>query len=309
MAHVHPLAHAHNRSHDLQGANLGKAFGLGVALNLAYVAIEAGYGLYAGSLALVSDAGHNLSDVFGLLLAWGGHALARVPPSPRRTYGWRGTTILAALFNALLLLAATGAIAWEAVRRFRAPPELAGLPIIAVAAVGVVVNLATALLFVRHREHDLNVRGAFLHMAADAAVSLGVVLAGLGIAWFGWTWLDPLASLAIAAVIFASTWDLLKESLNLALQAVPAGIDPAAIERYLAAADGVAEVHDLHVWAMSTTEVALTAHLIRPQVADDDALLHRLQHDLQDKFGVGHVTIQIERGTGPACAQSPVESL
>jgi cobalt-zinc-cadmium efflux system protein len=299
----------HDHSHSDGATNYGKAFAIGVALNLAYVAVEAGYGLFSGSLALLSDAGHNLSDVFGLLAAWGGHALARVPPSPRRTYGWRGSTILAALFNALILLAATGAIAWEAIERFSTPRPVMGLTIVIVAAIGIVVNGATALLFFRGRDTDLNVRGAYLHMAADAAVSLGVVLAGLGIALLGWTWLDPVTSLAIAGVIFASTWGLLKESVNLALHAVPANIDPSAIEGYLAAIPGVNEVHDLHVWAMSTSETALTVHLVRPMVADEDALLHRLQHELHDKFGVDHVTIQIERGGGSPCDQAPADCL
>ncbi len=303
------MAHDHAHHHSHGAANYGKAFAIGVALNLAYVVLEAGYGVAADSLALVSDAGHNLSDVIGLLLAWGGHALSRVPPSPRRTYGWRGSTILAALFNALLLLAATGAIAWEAVRRFRSPPELVGMPIVVVAAMGVVVNTVTALLFLRGRKSDLNIRGAFLHMAADAAVSFGVVLAGLGIVFFGWERLDPMASLIIAVVIFISTWDLLKESVNLALHAVPASIDPAASASYFAGVAGVAEVHDLHVWAMSTTEIALTVHLVRPAIADDDVLLRRMKRDLHDRFGVDHVTIQIERGAKPPCDQSPADRL
>lgn len=297
-------------SHHHGEMNYGRAFALGIALNAVYIVVEAGYGFWTGSLALLSDAGHNLSDVFGLLLAWGGHALAQVQPSRRRTYGWRGSTILAALFNALILLAAIGGIVWEAIGRIDEPAELAGMTIVVVAAVGVVINTATALLFLRGRRHDLNLRGAFLHMAADAGVSVGVVIAGLGIRFLGWNWIDPVASLAIAVVILVSTWDLLKESVNLAMQAVPAEIDPAAVENYLADLPGVVEVHDLHIWAMSTTESALTAHLVKPEVADDDALLQQAQHELHERFGIEHVTIQIERSRETArCAQSDPRSV
>jgi len=287
-------------------SDYGRAFALGVALNVIYVALEAGFGFWTGSLALLSDAGHNLSDVFGLLLAWAGHTLARVAPSERRTYGWRGSTILAALLNASILMVAIGGIAWEAARRFVHPvAELPGMTIVAVAAVGVLVNTATAALFIRGRKHDLNLRGAFLHMAADAAVSAGVVVAGLGVYYLGFAWIDPVTSLVIAAVIFVGTWGLLIESMNLAIQAVPEHIDPVEVGAYVAELEGVEEVHDLHIWALSTTEVSLTAHLVKPQLADEDEFLCRLKEGLHERFGIGHVTVQIERGSGPTCAQAP----
>ena len=292
--------------HDHGPASYNRAFAVGVVLNVIYVVIEAGYGFWSGSLALLSDAGHNLSDVLGLLLAWGGHALARLGPSPRRTYGWRSSTILAALFNALILLAAIGGIGWEAVRRFFEPAELGGTTIIAVAAVGVVINTATALLFLRGRAHDLNIRGAFLHMAADAGISLGVVIAGIGIYVTGWTWIDPATSLLIVLVIFIGTWGLFKDSVNLAMDAVPKGIDPGEVGDYLSGLRGVVAVHDLHIWAMSTTEAALTVHLVKPSVEDDDQLLKDAQCELHDRFGIEHVTIQVERSADPLhCRQAP----
>jgi cobalt-zinc-cadmium efflux system protein len=294
---------AMSHSHLHAPSSYGRAFGIGIALNLAYVGVEAGFGFWDNSLALLSDAGHNLSDIIGLLLAWGGFALARIPPSPNRTYGWRGSTILAALFNALLLLAAVGGIVWEAIRRLFTTGEIPGTSMIAVAALGVVINTATALLFLRGRHHDLNIRGAFLHMAADAGVSLSVVLAGIAIRMTGWHWLDPAASLLIAAVIFMSTWGLLKESLNLAMHAVPEEIDLDAVHNYLAAIPGITQVSDLHIWAMSTTETALTAHLVKPSEQNEDTLLCQLQTELHDRFGIEHATIQIVRSpTTVACA-------
>jgi len=301
------MAHHH---HHHAPTDFGRAFAIGVALNVLYVVIEGGYGFYYGSLALISDAGHTLSDVLGLLLAWAGHTLARFPPTEQRTYGWRGTTILAALFNALLLLAAVGAILWESTQRFFEPAEVPGMPIIVVAGIGVVINTFCALLFVHGRKHDLNIRGAFLHMAADAGVSLGVMLAGVGIMFTGWAWLDPLASILIAVVIFISTWGLLKGSLALAVQAVPAGINALAVRQHLADLPGVTEVHDLHIWAMSTTEVALTAHLVKPDIEDEDTLLCKLARDLHDRFGIEHMTIQIERSPDMiACVQAPEDRL
>ncbi len=285
----------HSHSHDHGPGNYDRAFGLGIALNVGYVVCEGVFGVLNDSLALLADAGHNLSDVLGLLLAWGGYALAKVEPNDRRTYGWRGSTILAALFNGLILLAATGGIAWEAIRRFGDPQPVAGGAVMWVAGVGVIVNGVTAWLFFAGRKGDLNIRGAFLHMAADAGVSVGVMLAGLLITWTGRTWIDPATSLLIAAVIFAGTWGLLKDSLNLALHAVPEGIDLGEVRGYLAGLPGVSEVHDLHVWAMSTTEVALTAHLVKPDPAGDGELLARAARDLHDRFGIEHTTIQLER--------------
>ena len=282
-------------AHDHAVKNFGPMFALGVGLNIFYVAIEVGCGFWFESLALLTDAGHNLSDVFGLLLAWAGHSLARLHPTPRRTYGWHGTTILAALFNALLLIAAIGAIAWEAVHRMASTFEPAGMAIVAVAAAGVVINTVTALLFVSGCKHDLNLRGAFLHMAADAGVSLGVVIAGLAIYWTGLIWIDPVTSLLICVIILASTWGLLKESFNLAIQTVPKGIDPAAVLVYLESVPGVKAVHDLHIWAIGTSETALTVHLVKPILENDDDLLATLNHELHDHFHITHTTIQIER--------------
>jgi cobalt-zinc-cadmium efflux system protein len=294
------MAHSHDH-----GSNYNKAFGLGVALNLGYVVCEAAFGVLTNSLALLADAGHNLSDVLGLLLAWGGYALSKVGPTDRRTYGWRGSTILAALFNALILLAAIGGIVWEAVRRFSEPQQVAGGTVMWVACIGVVVNTVTALLFFAGRKGDLNIRGAFLHMAADAGVSVGVVIAGLLITWTGRTWIDPVTSLLVAAVIFFSTWGLLKDSVNLAMQAVPKGIDLNEVRTYLSELTGVDEVHDLHVWAMSTTEIALTAHLVKPDTNGDDELLMQAGRTLHDRFGIEHSTIQLERGTLSAkCPQA-----
>ena len=287
-----------------------RAFAIGVGLNLAFVVAEVVYGLAANSLALLADAGHNLSDVVGLLLAWGAARLARVAPTPRRTYGWRRASILAALANAVVLLVAVGGIAWEAVQRVRHPEPVAGLTVIWVAAAGVVVNAASALLFAAGRARDLNLRGAFLHLAADAAVSLGVVVAGLVILRTGWQWLDPAVSLLVAVVITAGTWGLLRESVNLSMDAVPAGIDPAAVAHFLAGQPGVQSLHDLHIWAMSTTENALTVHLVMPPAPSNDAFLRDLEHELHERFGIEHTTVQIERGDdGIECRQAPSEAI
>lgn len=294
---------AHNHGHERY--DYGRAFAVGTVLNLGFVLLEAGFGFWANSLALLADAGHNLSDVLGLLLAWGATYLAGRRPTARRTYGLRRSTILAALLNAVLLLVAVGGIAWEAIRRFGHPEPVSGITVVGVAAAGVAVNTATALLFMAGRRHDLNVRGAFLHMAADAGVSAGVVLAGLVIRYTGWAWVDPAASLLVVAVIAAATWGLFRESLDLALDAVPAGIDPAAVESYLAGLPGVAAVHDLHVWGMSTTEAALTVHLIKPDGRLDDGLLARMAEELHAKFGIAHVTIQLEQGAEHDCDLGP----
>jgi len=294
--------------HDHGPPSHTRAFAVGVALNLAFVAVEASYGLRAHSLALVADAGHNLSDVVGLLLAWGAATLGARRPSPRRTYGLRRTSILAALANAILLLIAVGAIAWEAVLRLRTPEPVASGVVIVVALIGIGINTATALLFLRGRKKDMNIRGAFLHMAADAGVSAGVVVAALIMTRTGWLWLDPAVSLAIAAVITIGTWGLLRDSVNLALDAVPDGIAPDQVEAYLAGLPGVQAVHDLHIWGMSTTHVALTAHLVKPLVENEDQLLADTCHELHDRFGIEHATLQVERSEAAArCAQAPAE--
>jgi cobalt-zinc-cadmium efflux system protein len=280
---------------DHRHINYNKAFGIGIALNVAFILFEAAYGILADSLALVADAGHNLGDVFGLLLAWGAHILSTRRASYRRTYGWKSTTILAALINAIILLVAVGGIGWAAIGRFSDPQPVSGAVVIYVAALGVVINAATAALFMANRAHDLNIRGAFLHMAADAGVSLGVVAAGVGIITTGRLWLDPLVSLIIAAIILVGTWRLLADSINLILQAVPTGIDSEEVAEYLASVPGVKAVHDLHIWAMSTTATALTAHLVKPGLENDDAMLARIRSEIHDRFGIAHVTLQVER--------------
>lgn len=285
------MIHEHN--HDSH--NYNRAFAIGVALNLAFVIVEATFGIMADSLALLADAGHNLSDVLGLLLAWGASILTRRTPSERRTYGLRKSTILAALFNAVILLAAVGGMAWEAVRRFSDPAEVSGSTVIIVAFIGFLINGATALLFVAGRKGDLNIRGAFIHMVADAAVSIGVVVAGFALLFTGWQWIDPLVSLLIAAVILIGTWGLLKDSLNLAMDSVPEGIDPRAVNSYLKNLPGVQAVHDLHIWGMSTTETALTAHLVKPLAQDDDEIIERASKELHERFGIDHTTLQWER--------------
>lgn len=280
-------------------------------MNLGYVAVEAGYGFAVSSLALLADAGHNLSDVLGLLLAWGAHYLSHLKPTERRTYGWRSSSILAALANALLLLVAVGAIGWEAGRRFQNPPDVPGATIVWVAGIGVVVNTFTALLFLQGRRNDLNIKGAFLHMAADAGVSLAVVLGGWGVMRTGWNWIDPALSLLIAVAILLGTWGLLWESIDLALHAVPRGIDPAEVQRFLLARPGVCAVHDLHIWAMSTTENALTAHLVRPENgADNDAFLAETSAELFERYNIHHTTLQIETSENPAlCRQARVDAV
>lgn len=301
----HPASHA---GHTHAPASFSSAFAIGTALNLGFVLVELLYGLKAESLALVADAGHNFSDVLGLLLAWVAAGLAARLPTPKRTYGVRRFSILAALANALLLLIAIGAIAWEAIGRFQHPEPVQGRTVVVVAAFGIVINAVTALMFMRGRKHDVNIRGAFLHMAADAAVSAGVVAAGLAISVTGWLWLDPATSLVLVVVIAIGTWGLLREALNLALDAVPEGIDHKGVELYLAGLPGVKEVHDLHIWGMSTTEVALTAHVIRPEVCDDDELLLQVYRELERRYGIKHPTIQIERGHGPTpCSLAAAE--
>ncbi|MFP2923781.1 cation diffusion facilitator family transporter [Pyxidicoccus sp. 3LG] len=290
-------------SHNHAAPSHGRAFAVGITLNLAFVAVEATFGVLSGSLALLADAGHNLSDVLGLVLAWGASILARRQPTARHTYGLRSSSILAALLNALLLLVAVGGIGWEAVRRLGEPAPVSSGTIMAVAGVGILINTATALLFWKGRKNDLNIRGAFLHMAADAGVSLGVVLAGALIHFTGWDWMDPVVTLAIAALIFLGTWGLLKDSVNLALQAVPENIDMASVRERLNQAPGVSAVHDLHVWAISTTEAALTAHLVVRGTQVDDSFLDRLKRQLHEEFGIEHVTLQVEAGELSNCCQ------
>jgi cobalt-zinc-cadmium efflux system protein len=305
MAHHHDHAHHHHHGAGVPAPGSHRtAFAIGTALNLGFAAAELGVGLFANSLALVSDALHNFSDVVGLLLAWGAAWLATWRPTASHTYGYRRVSILAALGNAALLFAATGAILTEAVRRLLDPEPVAAGLVLWVAAIGIAINLATALLFMRGRHHDLNVRGAFLHMVGDAAVSLGVVVAALLIGWTGRLWLDPAVSLMVAAVILATTWGLTRDAVNLAVDAVPAGIDRHAVETYLAGLPGVTEVHDLHIWAMSTTETALTVHLVRPNAGLDDHFLTDACHTLEHRFGIHHATIQIEAGVH-ACRLAP----
>jgi cobalt-zinc-cadmium efflux system protein len=301
-AHDHGHGHGHGHAHAPVDNNL--AFAVGVVLNAAFVAIELGYGISANSLALISDAAHNLGDVFSLLMAWGAMRLSRSLPTRRHTYGLRRSSILAALANAVVLLVAVGGILWEAAGRIAHPEPVHGSTVIWVAAVGIAINAATAFLFTAGRKKDLNRQGAFLHMAADAAVSLAVVVIGIGIALTGWLWLDPAVSLLIGVVIVWGTWGLLRESLNLAMDAVPAGIDAQAVEAYLAGLPGVTAVHDLHIWAMSTTESALTAHLVMPRLPSSDQFLADACHALRHRFDIGHVTIQLEHGEF-ACHQAP----
>jgi cobalt-zinc-cadmium efflux system protein len=293
--HVHPPA---GKSTDL-----GRAFLVGIVLNVAFVAIEAVYGVLAHSTALLADAAHNLGDVLGLAMAWGASALARRAPSDLHTYGFRRSTVLAALANAVLLLAAVGAVAWEAIGRFRAPTEPHGATMMWVAAVGVVVNGVSALLFRGGSQRDSNVRGAFLHLVADAAVSAGVVVAGAIVWKTGWAWVDPATSLAVSAVVLFGTWSLLRDALHLAMDGVPRGIDLEHVRTFLLALPGVEAVHDLHIWAMSTTEIALTAHLVMPWSDCPPAFLGGLEHELLERFGIAHATVQIDPAGDDACAR------
>ncbi|CAN5368480.1 cation diffusion facilitator family transporter [soil metagenome] len=299
---MHDHSHGHDDGHSHTPANFGRAFAIGIALNIGFVAVEGVFGFLSHSMALFADAGHNLADVLGLAVAWGGATLARSAPSKRFTYGLRGSTILAALTNALLLLVALGAIVLEAIHRFGAPASVEGGTVSAVAAVGIVINLATALLFAKGRAHDINIRGAFLHMAADAAVSAGVVVAGLIIWRTGIAWIDPVVSLIIAALIFWQTWGLLKESLAMSLSAVPHSIEYDSVEAALRALPGVEQVHDLHIWPMSTTETVLTVHLLTPGGYPGDPFLVKMREMLQHRFGIGHATAQIEVDAACHCA-------
>lgn len=304
----HDHSHAHgggghsHGGHSHAPASFGRAFAIGIALNIAFVIIEAIYGFASESMALVADAGHNLSDVLGLIVAWIASVLVKRAPTARFTYGLRGSSILAALFNAVFLLVATGAIAWEAVARLIAPePQpVAGLTVMVVAGIGILINGATAWLFASGSS-DINIRGAYLHMVADAAVSAGVVITGLIIVLTGAAWIDPVVSLVIAGLIVWATWGLLRESVVMSLSAVPPGIDPAAVGAYLRGRPGVADLHDLHIWSMSTTDIALTAHLVMAERHPGNAFLNTAATELKARFGIAHATLQIEEAGGPAC--------
>ena len=305
----HGHAHGHGGHHHAHvPASFGLAFAVGISLNTAYVLAEVVYGALANSLALIADAGHNLGDVLSLAVAWFAAGLSRRAPSERYTYGLRGSTILAALSNAVVLLVVTGGVAWASILKLLHPSPAGGPVIMAVAAVGILINGFTALMFASGRKGDVNIRGAFTHMASDALVALGVVAAGGAILLTGWQWIDPAVSLAIGLVIILGAWSLMRESLDLALHAVPPTVDPAKVLSYLERLPGVSEVHDLHIWGMSTTETALTAHLVRPGGALDDGLLRTACADLKSRFAVHHATLQVETGQGEhPCALAPAE--
>jgi cobalt-zinc-cadmium efflux system protein len=304
-AHGHAHAHPHGHDHGHGPVDFGRAFLIGILLNLAFVVVEAAFGLVSHSMALLADAGHNLSDVLGLLVAWGAAALSKRAPTERFTYGLRKSSVLAALINAVFLLVAIGAIALEAVQRLSDPRPVAGATVMIVAAVGVAVNGLTALLFAGGRKGDLNVRGAFLHMVADAAVSAGVIVAGFVILRTGWVMIDPLVTLVIVAVILVSTWGLLRDSVSMSLDAVPQGIDPVSVEMTLKTLPGVKKVHDLHIWPMSTTEVALTCHLVMIRWPSDPSFLGEAARLLKDWHNIDHSTIQMETIPEEECRQAP----
>jgi cobalt-zinc-cadmium efflux system protein len=301
--HEHGSGHLHVHAPK----SFGFAFALGAALNIAFVVVEAGFGILSNSTALLADAGHNLSDVIGLLVAWGAAVLSRRAPTARYTYGLRSSSILAALFNAMFLLTAVGAIAWEAIQRLSQPAPVAARTVMIVAAVGIAINGLTAWMFASGRKGDINIRGAFLHMAADAAVSAGVVVAGALILLTGWQWVDPAVSLVICAIIVWSTWGLLKDSVRMSLAAVPGNIEAASVSAYLRRLPGVVQLHDLHIWPVSTTETALTCHLVIPGGHPGDQFLIDTAHVLAHRFAIGHTTIQIETSETTACAQAPDE--
>ncbi len=294
------MSHHEHHSHSSSLKNFNSAFIIGIVLNVIYIIVEVVYGLLINSMALIADAGHNFSDVLGLLLAWGAAYLAKTASTEKRTYGFRKSTILAAFFNAILLMIAVGAITIEAIRKFITPESVEGTTMMIVAGIGFIINAITALLFMKGREKDLNIKGAFLHMAADAGISLGVVIAGFVIVSTGWLWVDPAISLVIVLVITIGTWGLLRESFHLSMDAVPKGIDLKEVGNYLKGINGVTEVHDLHIWAMSTTEIALTAHLVIPAETKDDFFLKKICGELHSKFGIEHSTIQIEKSAQSA---------
>jgi cobalt-zinc-cadmium efflux system protein len=297
--------HSHGSGHVHASASFGAAFAIGIALNLGFVVIEAVYGVLSNSVALLADAGHNLGDVLGLGVAWLASELVKRAPTSRFTYGLRSSSILAALFNALFLLVTVGAISWEAIQRFGSPEPVAGKTVMIVAAIGIAINGITAWLFASGGKNDINLRGAFMHMASDALVSVGVVIAGLVILLTGWRWLDPIVSLAINAVIIWGTWGLLRDSVGMSMAAVPAHINPAEMRAFLASRPGVEAIHDLHVWPMSTTEIALTCHLVMPAGHPGDAFLLDLAEDLAARFKINHPTVQIEIDPHLGCALAP----
>lgn len=308
--HRHVGGDDHHHDHGGAGhvhapASFGKAFAIGVTLNTALVVAEAVYGYLGNSTALMADAGHNLSDVFGLLVAWAASVASKRAPSGRFTYGLRGSSILAALANAVFLLVATGAIGWESVQRFRNPEPVAGTTVMVVATVGIFINGATAWLFATGRKGDINIQGAFLHMVGDAAVSAGVVISAALILWTGWLWLDPAMSLVICGVILLSTWGLLRSSVDMSLSAAPVNIDLNAVRTFLLDRPGVMEIHDLHVWPISTTETAMTCHLVIPSGHPGDEFLRECADLLQEFFKIGHATLQIEISEGNACSLAP----
>ncbi|MDA7787880.1 cation diffusion facilitator family transporter [Sphingomonadaceae bacterium] len=297
--HSHGHAHGHGAGHSHAPADFGRAFFIGVVLNTGFVIVEAVYGVLSGSMALIADAGHNLSDVLALLVAWGASIAAKKPANARFTYGYKSSTILAAMANAALLLIAIGAILFETLHRFSEPAPVEGKTVIIVAGIGILINGFTAWMFMRGSKDDLNIRGAYLHMAADALVSLGVVIAGIAILFTGFVWIDPVTSLVIVAVIAWGTWGLAKDSVKMGLLGVPDGIEETEVRAYFAALPGVEAVHDLHIWPMSTTETALTAHLVMPDgpggKGGGDVFLADIAHDLEHRFGIGHSTVQVEQ--------------
>lgn len=297
------MSHHKNHNHSATPQNFNSAFIIGIVLNVIYIVVEVVYGLLINSMALLADAGHNFSDVLGLLFAWGAAYLAKTATTEKRTYGLRKSTILAAFFNSIFLMIAVGAITIEAIRKLILPEPVQGTTIMIVAGIGFIINAITALLFMKGREKDLNIKGAFMHMAADAGVSLGVVLAGLTIFYTNWLWVDPAISLVIVLVITIGTWSLLKDSFHLSMDAVPKGINLKEVGNYLKEIDGVTEVHDLHIWAMSTTEIALTVHLVIPNDQKDDFFLKKVCGELYEKFGIEHTTIQIEKSAQSATCE------
>jgi cobalt-zinc-cadmium efflux system protein len=305
MTHTYANDH-HGHEHGHGGHGHGRAFAIGIALNLGFVVIEAWYGLQTGSLALLADAAHNLGDVAGLLLAWMAYAAAKLKPSEHKTYGWQRGSILASFINAAILLVAMGSLGWEAIQRLQQPAPIAAGTVMVVAAVGVLINALTAALFMSGGKTDMNIRGAFLHMAADALVSLGVIIAGALYLWQGWTWIDPLTGIIIALVVIFGTWSLFRQSLHLLFDGVPEHIRIPEVRESLSAITGVASVHDLHVWAMSTSEPALTAHLVVREERSGDGILRDAQVVLHERFGIHHVTLQLEaEPCADHCAADP----